>query len=79
MESRAEEQEENRFPWLETLALVRGKCGELVGREGHNVAGSFKVVGEEASTRIDVGFRRGSCVGPREGTKGRWETRRCHG
>ena len=27
----------------------------------------------------DVGFRGGSCVGPRGGTKGRRETRRCHG
>ena len=43
------------------------------------MASSFKVTGEEASTRIDVGFRGGSCVGRRGGTKGRRETRRCHG
>ena len=40
---------------------------------------SFKIVGEEASTRVDVGFRGGRCVGPRRGTKERRETWLCHG
>ena len=74
-----QEGEEYRFPWQERLALLRGKRGELLGHEGHDATSSSKVTGEEASTLVDVGFRGGSCIGPRGGTKGRRETRRCHG
>ena len=70
--------EEDRFFGQERLTLLRCKRGELVGRKGHDATSSFGVTGEEASTRINVGFREGSCVGPR-GTKGTRETRCCHG
>ena len=53
--------------------------GSCWAEKGHDTTSSFKVTGEEASTRIDVGFRGSSCVGPRGGTKGRREIRRCHG
>ena len=79
VDSGAQEGEEDRFSWRERLALLRGKRGELLGREGHDATSSFKVTGEEASTRVDVCFRGGSCVGSRENTKRRRETRRCHG
>ena len=79
VDSGAQEGEEERFSWREGLALLGGNRGELLGREGHDTMSSFKVAGEEACTRVDVGFRGGSCVGPRGGTKGRRETRRCHG
>ena len=79
VDSRAEEGEEDRFSWRERLELLGGKRGELLGREGHDATSTFKVAGEEAGTRVDVGFSGGSCVGPRGGTKGRRETRRCHG
>ena len=49
-----------------------------MGREGHDATSSFKVVGEETSTWVDVGFGGGGCVGHRGGTKGRRETRRCY-
>ena len=79
VDSGAQEGEEDRFSWRERLALLGDKRGELLGREGHNATSSFKVAGEEASTRVDVGFRGGNCVGPIGGTKGRRETRCCHG
>ena len=79
VDSGAQKGEEDRFSWREGLALLGGKRGELLGREGHDATSSFLVAGEEASTRVDIGFRRGSCVGPREGTKGRRKTKRCHG
>ena len=79
VDSGAQEGEEDRFSWRERLALLGGKRRELLGREGHDAASSLKVAGEEASTRVAVGFREGSCVRPRGGTKGRRETRRCHG
>ena len=79
MDSGAQEGEADRFSWREGLALLGGKRGELLGREGHDATSFFKVAGEEASTRVDVSFRGGSCVGPRGCTKERRETRRCHG
>ena len=79
VDSGAQEGEEDRFPWQERLALLGGKRGELLGREEHDVTSSFKVRGEQASTRVDVDFRGGSCVVPRVGTNGRWDTRRSHG
>ena len=79
VDSGTQEGEEDRFSWRERLAFLGGKRGELLGREGHDATSFFKIAGEEASTRVDVGFREGSCVGPSGGTKGRWETRRCHG
>ena len=79
VDSGAQKGEEDRFSWRERLALLGGKRGELLGREGHDASSSFKVAGEEASTWVDVGFRGGSCIGPRVGPKGRRETRRYHG
>ena len=79
VDSRTQEGEEDRFSWRERLALLRGKRGELLGRGGHDATSTCKVTGEEASTRVDVGFRGLSRVGPTGGTKGRRETRRCHG
>ena len=79
VDSGTQEGEEDRFSWRERLALLGGKGGELLGREGHDATISFQVTREEASTRVDVGFRGGSCIGPRGGTKGGRETRRCHG
>ena len=79
LDSGTQEGEEDRYPWGERLVLLGGKRGELLGREGHDATSSFKVTGEEASTWVDVSFSGGSCVGPRGGTKGRRETRRCHG
>ena len=79
MEGGKLEGKEDRFSWRERLARLGGKREELVGREGHDTASSFKVAGEKASNRINVGFGGGSGVGPRGDTKGRWETRRCHG
>ena len=79
VDSEEKEGEEDRFSWGEGLPLLGGKRGELLGREGHNATSTFMVAGEEAGTRVDVGFKGGSCVGPRGGTKGRRETRRCHG
>ena len=79
VDSAAQEGEEDRFSWREGLALLGGKRGELLGREGHDVMTSFEVAGEEANTRVDVGFRGGSCVRPRGGTKGRRESRGCDG
>ena len=70
--------QEEGFSGRERLALLEGKRGELGGREGHNAASSFEVAGEQASTRIDVSFGESSCVGPRGGTKRRWETRHCY-
>ena len=78
VDSGAQEGEVDRFSWRDGLALLGGKRGELVGQEGHDATSSFKVAGEEASTRVDVSFRGGSCVGPRGGTNGRRKTRRCH-
>ena len=60
----AQEGEEDRFSWRERLALLGGKRGELLGREGHDATSSFEVAGEAASTRVDVGFCGGRCVGP---------------
>ena len=37
--------------------------------------GSLLVAGEEPGSRVDVGLRACCCVGPREGTKGKGETR----
>ena len=79
MDSGAQEGEEDRFSWRERLALLRGKRWELLGREGHNATSSLKIAGEQARTRVDVGFRGGSRVGPRGGTKGRRETRPSYG
>ena len=79
VDSGTQEGEEDRFSWRERLALLGGKRGELLGQEGHDATSSFEITGEEASPRVDVGFRGGSCVGPRGGTKGGRETRRCHG
>ena len=79
IDSGTHEGEEDRFSCRERLALLGGKRGELLGRKGHDATSSFQVTGEEASTRIEVGFRGGSCVGPRGGTNGGRETRRCHG
>ena len=79
VDSGAQEGVEDKFSWQEGLALLGGKRGELLGREGHDATSTFKVAGEEAGTRVDVGFRGGSCVRPRGGTKGRRETGRCHG
>ena len=79
VDSGKQEGEEDRFHWRERLALLGGKRGELLGRKGHDATSSFKVMGEEAGTGMDVGFRGGSCIGPRGGTKGRRETCRCHG
>ena len=79
VDSGTQEGEEDRFSWREGLALLGGKRGELLGREGHDATSSFEVTREEASTRVDVGFRGGSCVGPRVGTKGGRETRHYHG
>ena len=67
MDSGTEEGEEDRFSWREGLALLGGKRGELLGRKGYDATSSFEVTGEEASTWVDVGFRGGSCVGPRGG------------
>ena len=50
-----------------------GKRRELLGRKGHGAMSPFKVTVEEASTWIDVGFRRCSCVGPRGGIQERRE------
>ena len=58
--SGAQEGEEDRFSWREGLALLGGKRGELLGREGHDATSTFQVAGEEAGTRVDVGFRGGS-------------------
>ena len=79
MDSGAQKGEEDRFSWRERLALLGGKRGELLGREGHDATSSFEVTGEEASTWVDVGCRGGSCVGPRGGAEGRRKTRRCNG
>ena len=79
VDSGTQEGEEGRFSWRERLALLRGKCGELLGRERHEAKSSFKITGEEASSRLDVGFRGGSSVGPRGGFKEGRETRRCLG
>ena len=79
VDSGAPEGEEDRFSWRKRLAHLGGKREELLGRKRHDATSSFKVTGEEAGTRIDVGFRGSSCVGPKGGTKGRRETRRCHG
>ena len=79
VDGRAGERNEDRFSWRESLAFLGGECRQLVRRESHDRVGSFKVTGEEASTWVDVGFGVGSSVGPRGGTKGRWETRRCQG
>ena len=79
VDSRAQEGEKDRFSWGERLAILGGKRRELLGREEHDATSSFKVTGEEASTRVYVGFRGASSVGPRGCTKGRRETRGCHG
>ena len=73
------EGKEDRFSWRERLALLRGKCWELVVRERHDVASPFDVAGGETSTRIDVGFGEGSCVGPGGDTQPGWEIRSCPG
>ena len=79
VDSGAQEGEDDIFSRRVGLAFLGGKGGELLGREGHAATSSFEVAGEEAGTPGDVGFREDSCVGPRVGTKGRGETRRCHG
>ena len=79
LDSGAQEGEEDRFSWRERLALLGGKRRELLGREGHDATSALKVTGEQASTQPDVGFRGGSCVGPRGGTKGSGKTRHCDG
>ena len=79
VDSGTQEGEEDRFSWRERLALLGGKRRELLGRKGHDATSSFKITGEEASTRVDVGFRGGRCVGPRGGAKGGREPKRCQG
>ena len=57
---------------------MRVERGQLVGRESQDVAGSFKLTGEEVSTWVDVGLSRGRWVGPKRTTKWTWETSGCH-
>ena len=61
VDSGTKEGDEDRFSWRERLALAGGKRRELLGREGHDAMSSLEVTGEEASTRVDVGFRESSC------------------
>ena len=79
VDSGTQEGEVDRFSWRERLALLGGKRGKLLGRQGHDTTSSLEITGQEASTRVDVCFRVGCCVGPSWGTKGGRETRRCHG
>ena len=55
----------------EGLAVLGVEGRELVCREGDDTTGPFKVVGEEVSIMVYVGFRGGRGVGPCRGARGR--------